>query len=109
MSEELKPCPMCGDTSIDYYYEDDNEISVLCRHCSFETKTHRSEKSAARDWNALPRRLRWSRITPTKHGVYWYRGDRSKKSIIAILDSDNGNQFYLHGEWAGPIPEPEEE
>lgn len=113
---ELKPCPMCGDTSIDYYYEDDSEVSVLCHHCRYETHVHRREKSAAREWNALPRRLKWTKEKPTQDGAYWYRRSAGEKllahiddEMVMLLDMPGQEHVsFFDGEWAGPIPEPQE-
>jgi len=118
MEEELKSCPICGETQyIGYYYEDDNEVSVLCHQCTFETHVHRSEKSAARDWNALPRRLRWTKEKPTQSEQYWYK-DKNGMSLVDVNLEENTVLFFsydviayldeLTGEWSGPIPEPEE-
>ena len=113
MEEELKPCPMCKDTSVDYYYEDDNEVSVLCRQCGFETRYHRKEKSAAREWNALPRRLRWTKEKPTKEGWYWLK-EEGRHAVVKMTAGGMISEPYVRhvnevdGEWAGPIPEPME-
>ena len=113
MSEELKPCPICGGLSVGYYYEDDNEVSVLCHACLFETHYHRTEKSAARKWNALPRRLRWTKEKPTEKGWYWLK-EEGRHAVVKMTAGGMISEPYVRhvndvdGEWAGPIPEPEE-
>lgn len=66
----------------------------------------------------------WSKETPTQLGWYWWRrskfnnkrplqiiedseltGQLMTKRWVAILDRD---PLTMSGEWAGPIPEPEE-
>ena len=117
MEEELKPCPICGGLSVGYYYEDDNEVSVLCHACLFETHYHRSEKSAARKWNAMPRRLRWTKEKPKENGFYWWRdGNKHLLGIICVcveqdsmaFGSELGSLSKCTGEFAGPIALPEE-
>lgn len=54
--------------------------------------------------------MTWTATKPTQSGWYWYR--RNVWQMIVYLD-DTGyvygfSQQTLHGEWAGPIPEPKE-
>jgi len=61
---------------------------------------------------------RWSGETPTRSGWYWFRGEtRETEPFIVLVDEagqfqwpDGGFQevTLAHGEWAGPIEEPEE-
>ena len=124
MSEEgLKPCPICGATIVRYFYNDDNVASVGCQNCGFETRDHRTEEAAAREWNSLLRQLKWTKELPHKAGWYfiriakqikpevvevtWYN-ERINKRLI-VLHPDYSNQTNLKDlecEWAGPIQEP---
>lgn len=60
--------------------------------------------------------LRWTRETPTEPGWYWMRrGSGYPDPQVVLLDFDCfwvvgvDESFPLRdGEWAGPIPEPEE-
>lgn len=58
----------------------------------------------------------WTTDKPTKPGEYWYR-DGSTAAIVCV-DFDTSVRWFsgrrgvlsdLKGQWAGPIPEPEEQ
>lgn len=71
--------------------------------------------------------MRWT-AKPTQTGFYWYRGDnehnspelwtiahvrisqRSADSFVFFMEDDNCYMLdeWRDGEWAGPIPMPEE-
>lgn len=61
--------------------------------------------------------LRWTTSLPTKNGWYWYRYSQHDKPLIQVM-SKHVEVLYIRmhllwwrsrkGEWAGPIPEPEE-
>lgn len=110
MPEELKPCPACNEpspeisnTGRDYY--------VRCPHCCMRGPEAGGPTWAAEDWNAMPRRLRWTKETPTEPGWYWNRreGHPEEMTISWYSETRLGN-LYTDGKdlWAGPIPEPEE-
>ena len=118
MSEELKPCPACGSISISLasttpvYY-------CVCSYCNMYGPESIRQEEAKAAWNALPRRLRWTKEKPTKNGWYWWRtgGGCNLRGIVSVcIETDimvlaGGIYKYLSqttGEWAGPIPEPEE-
>ena len=75
------------------------------------------KKGAIAEWNSLPRKLRFSREKPTQDGKwYWYRDTEGEPAIGFLLDGClsflGGEYVYIDntpGEFAGPIPEPEEE
>lgn len=61
--------------------------------------------------------VKWSKETPTQPGWYWYRISKGSYPIIERYDMaahglalwENGRILPISpGEWAGPIPEPEE-
>ena len=109
----LLPCPMCGDDSVGYYYdEDENErelCSICCRNCQFETKQFRSEKMAEHTWNTMPRNLKWTKEPPTKEGWYWHHVNPSFGTVIEFFDPElSDGKFHEGDDWAGPIPMPVE-
>ena len=146
MSEELKPCPACGnnyptkcfDPSLGWKY------SIICNVCGMQGPRTKASDEAHAAWNALPRSphitpndadcagcperrdqgLVWTKEPPTVPGWYWYiqlpssspcivqllyRGldtYRLKASFAGIEDDEYVED--LEGQWAGPIPMPEE-
>ena len=63
--------------------------------------------------------MEWTREKPTKEGNYWYRAPEDDSCVVVVvLDFENSLcaaafDFYdtvdsLDGEWAGPIPYPDE-
>jgi len=75
-------------------------------------------------WNALPRRLKWTKEKPTQDGFYWcrFRHPNVMQQLIAMVlvnakgrygitvgSSDAHDIDSYDGEWAGPIPMPEED
>lgn len=130
MSEELKPCPCCGGTKSLFFYDyPTGAFTVCCANCGMRgPATGYSKDGAIAAWNALPRRLRWTKEKPTKTGFYWWCDKKFvdltaslvglTASIVAV-DVENRESIIIGaekvvdftkvgGEWAGPIPEPED-
>lgn len=71
-----------------------------------------------RAWGDVMATYRWSTETPNRAGWYWFRGEtREAEPFIVLVDEagqfqwpDGGFQevTLAHGEWAGPIEQPEE-
>ena len=67
--------------------------------------------------------MRWTTERPTEAGWYFYKPtpeerdldpweilrvfEHQETGLMAINDTDYDSVANLHGEWAGPIPEPE--
>ena len=60
----------------------------------------------------------WTKITPSESGWYWFRGEANETEPFIVLVDEYG-QFQwpdggyqeaklAKGEWAGPIPLPDE-
>lgn len=135
MSElELKPCPYCGSYDVGvnvspvqtyglrYYYA----ICYQCKTTGPEMDNEKgesiSEEAVTKAWNALPRSLRWTSEPPTVPGWYWQRGGESEEPrVVPVVwcRADSGEMELRiccrpytplsRYEWAGPIPEPQEE
>lgn len=127
MSENLKPCPICGeamnlalmnnrrDPKKRYYVQC---LSGMC--INGKSIAHESVETAIAAWNALPRALVWTTEPPAVPGWYWWRsviGDHPYMMEIVRdssgelrLEETSGGRYALspHGEWAGPIPTPQE-
>ena len=67
--------------------------------------------------NALPRRLRWTKENPTENGYYlWRDANKHLLGIVCICVEQDNIAFGCDisplskctGEWAGPIPAPED-
>ena len=126
---KLKPCPYCGSDNIavqmsryrgeaaSYYY-------ALCGNCkmagpevSNEEGEGIAEEQAAAAWNSLPRLLHWTTETPTEPGWYWCRSNVQPKDAAIVLVRDGAFELdeelieaaSLRFQWAGPIPEPQEQ
>lgn len=68
-------------------------------------------------------RGRWTTDVPTKSGWYWYRWNGANPKLVELLHAKGDERLYrqderayLHdpdsgalSEYAGPLPEPEEE
>lgn len=50
--------------------------------------------------------MRWSKEPPTKPGWYWHLQPPHFGMVIEFFDPDENTSTT--GQWAGPIPEPEE-
>lgn len=130
MSEELTllPCPACGGKAdIINEFERDGKGHVTigwaayCTRGCLTTSERGSREEAAALWNALPRALEWTYEPPKVPGWYWFKGEYGIRIAWIKHDSRKMNELYaviggvgnwlstfLHGQWAGPIPEPRE-
>ena len=125
MEEELKPCPFCGGRGEirqerDKYISTFNEttrmtkiaqaLSVHCEKCEMQGPVSIGKDKAIAAWNALPRRVKWTREKPTQEGWYWHHQGLGFGTVIEYIDLEIGIPGgVLEDElWAGPIPEPEE-
>lgn len=127
MEEELMPCPACGHTNLEIIECEENPPSsyVRCDYCGLQTgPTNEFSPDVVTEWNALPRRegkdifqplsfhpglprrLKWTKEKPETPGLYLWRFNREAK--IVLLEILEGVRPEDGGEWAGPIPEPEE-
>lgn len=62
--------------------------------------------------------MTWTSDKPTVPGWYWYRGYEDADRVVHVMDNGESlvacsfefseSMFYLDGQWAGPIPAPEE-
>ena len=123
MEEELKPCPYCASDTCECFPVKDSMFQVACSECFMRGPRYASQNEAIAAWNALPRRLKWTKEKPTIAGFYWWRLEEgcyqhirkvvyvgyTKRWIVSMYNSDVfENLDDNDGEWAGPIPEPEE-
>ena len=129
MPEELTllPCPACGEEAdiLDSFERDGNGHvaigwSAYCTRRCLTTSERGSREEAAALWNALPRALEWTNEPPKVPGWYWFKTaygthivsvepDPRKVDDLYICVGGVGNWMSkLHGQWAGPIPEPRE-
>lgn len=107
MPEKLKPCPACGARrNVDII-----PGQVVCWDCLCRGSSRHRTDDAVKQWNALPRRLRWSKEPPKEPGWYWnMRQGYPKEMTISWYSETRLANLYTDGKdiWAGPIPEPEE-
>ena len=131
MSEELTllPCPACGGKAdiLDAFERDDKgHVAIGWSACCISVcgvpfgDEHGSREKAAALWNALPRALTWTNEPPKVPGWYWFNDEYGIRIAWIKHDSRKMNELYaviggvgnwmsnLHGQWAGPIPEPVE-
>ena len=121
MSIKLKPCPHCGSTDLQIDWNSVYECHfVRCYNCRMQGPEIYGMDKAAGCWNALPRPLRWTKESPTEHGLYWYRETKNSRGrIVSVykigrrcymdpLDDDIFYDLPMYGQWAGPIQEPVE-
>ena len=122
MSEELTllPCPACG--ASDVVMRVDTRAYVFCTACGMcgPCSPKVDTEYAIRQWNALPRALEWTNEPPKVPGWYWFKDEYGIRIARIKHDSRKMNELYaviggvgnwmstLHGQWAGPIPEPRE-
>ena len=115
MQKELKPCPYCGGENVTY---NGAKESVVCE-CGTHGPSFWNKDKCIEGWNNLPRYLNWTTITPTKPDLYWNKSGNLLRigEILEISGSlwchfagEKEPQLLelVGGEWAGPIPEPEE-
>lgn len=117
MSEELKPCPACGNP--DVMVRIDTKVAVYCSMCGMcgPCAPIQDEDYVIRQWNALPRALEWTDEPPKVPGDYWLRYKSAGKTawspthivpILGALNNCSVPEEWTAVEWAGPIPEPRE-
>lgn len=117
----LLPCPHCGKPATLWAVDMSEGVYVFCDNCGMRgpLTEEMTEHAAITAWNALPRRLPWTKEKPTEPGWYWH--DKNMPSIVRVVKPSSGRMFYCvlgyhgqcdvlddDGEWAGPIPEPKE-
>lgn len=105
MPEKLKPCPACGARrNVDII-----PGQVVCWDCLCRGSSRHRTDDAVKQWNALPRRLRWTKEPPKEPGWYWVRDYGKRIHIVDVGCDMTEYEPQSHREWAGPIPEPEEQ
>lgn len=128
----MKPCPHCGHRAALWDGNPDGSqgVYVFCEECGMHgpLTIEMEEESAIAAWNALPRRLKWTKEKPTEPGWYWWRFEKNivphmvyvvHESTMRPVQTDRMLILYPNskkeldvetrgGEWAGPIPEPED-
>ena len=111
MAEELKPCPSCGATDV-FLKEQKPVFFVACAYCSMQGPETLRKKGAIAEWNALPRKLPWTKEKPTVEGMYWCRCIDPCRRIAGPANTmyytPGCKLIEMYDEFAGPIPEPEE-
>ena len=110
MPEKLKPCPACGTPgdTLEVYPVKDGFYQVVCWDCFMRGTRLLSPDKAIKAWNALPRRLRWTKEPPKDPGWYWIRDYGKRIHIVDVGCDMTEYEPQPYREWAGPIPEPEE-
>ncbi len=110
MPEKLKPCPACGTPgdTLEVYPVKDGFYQVGCWDCFMRGTRLLSPDKAIKAWNALPRRLRWTKEPPKDPGWYWIRDYGKRIHIVDVGCDMTEYEPQPYREWAGPIPEPEE-
>lgn len=104
MPEKLKPCPACGARrNVDII-----SGQVVCWDCLCRGSSRHRTDDAVKQWNALPRRLRWTKEPPKDPGWYWIRDYGKRIHIVDVGCDMTEYEPQPYREWAGPIPEPEE-
>lgn len=111
-----------------FYYGFCYDCTMVTPEVSNEEGEGIAEEQAAEAWNSLPRHLHWTTETPTEPGWYWWRPEKNIvphmvyvvwESTMRSVQKDRMFVLYPHsdvefavderpGQWAGPIPEPEE-
>ena len=122
MPEELTllPCPACGASDVvmrvDTRAYGFRHACGMCGPCAPKVDA----EYAVKQWNALPRALEWTDEPPKVPGWYWFKDEYGISIAWIKHDSRKINELYaviggvgnwmstLHGQWAGPIPEPRE-
>ena len=107
MSEELTllPCPACKNTNV--VLRVDTRAYGFCPACGMcgPCAPKVDAEYAIRQWNELPRALRWADNPPQVPGWYWYK----TSSHLGITKFPELCDRTREGwQWAGPIPEPRE-
>lgn len=109
--------PRIASTGVDCMTQCNHTVQCSCGI----TVAGMSIEEAVDTWNALPRALEWTDIRPKVPGWYWFKGEYGIRIAWIKHDSRKMNELYaviggvgnwmstLHGQWAGPIPEPREQ
>lgn len=120
MSENLKPCPYCGDDN-PAIIEGNGMHRVTCQNawCMLMFgPIMGSEEKAISAWNALPRRLQWTKEKPESPGWYWYNpGADYEPYIVRVVRGSIDGRLYvmcdglstmdcMTGLWSGEIEPP---
>lgn len=110
MPEKLKPCPACGTPgdTLEVYPVKDGFYQVGCWDCFMRGTRLLSPDKAIKAWNALPRRLRWTKEPPKEPGWYWIRDYGKRIHIVDVGCDMTEYEPQPYRKWAGPIPESEE-
>ena len=113
MSEELKPCPYCGD-AMPVVSEAGKCYTIECG-CGMTGPYGNEPVEVITSWNSLPRHLQWTTETPTKEGHYWFRtivdpdtGTTGPTDVVYYCPGSDIVRNLPDGMWSGPIPEPKE-
>lgn len=120
MPEELTllQCPACG--ASDVVMRVDTRAYGFCPACGMcgPCAPNVNAEYAIRQWNSIPRALTWTDEPPKVPGWYWFKDEYGIRIAWIKHDSRKMNELYaviggvgkwmsiLHGQWAGPIPEP---
>ncbi len=116
--DESLPCPVCGGRAWAHY--EPTTIRIYCPRCDILGPKKDTIEEARAAWNALPRALEWTDEPPKVPGRYWFKDEYGIRIAWIKHDSRKMNELYaviggvgnwmstLHGQWAGPIPEPRE-
>ena len=116
----LLPCPACKNTNVVLRtYTRAYGFCPACGMCG-PCAPKVDVEYAVRQWNALPRALTWTDEPPKVPGWYSFKDEYGIRIAWIKHDSRKMNELYaviggignwmstLHGQWAGPIPEPRE-
>ena len=137
MPEELKPCPICGENMNLMVMKNNHPIAadkpyyIQCGNgclCAGPTASATAD-AAITAWNSLPRAphitpndadckgcperrppqpaLVWTDEPPKVPGWYWHKENSGEIRMIGV-GVDLSEYESLPGQWAGPIPMPEE-
>lgn len=96
MSEELKPCPICGATNGKKLKSQGFGISegsashpwqfrhIECHGCGLNLTDQETDEEAAEKWNSLHKREKWSTAPPTEPGTYWFYVPESGSGPLVV-------------------------
>ena len=131
MPQELKPCPACNSKITTLEKREAGVFIVLCgnKDCGMQGPKRRTRGKAIAAWNSLPRdphitpndadckgcperrppqpALVWTDEPPKVPGWYWHKENSGEIRMIGV-GVDLSEYESLPGQWAGPIPMPEE-
>ncbi len=71
---KLKTCPACGkpvELEGGQSWHDQHRFLIKCYECGCSRVSDTDKDECVRRWNALPRRLRWTKEPPTEPGWYF--------------------------------------